>query len=147
MICFFIPYFHFQFLFILLDTATNYYNLIKLIFQSSAIKNSCYEGGWLDSDIITRRFLCIISERSNKFLFLTAGKFSILSLQSFTSVSLISNKFTLIYIFVIFQVIKTSYSYFALLQTLYSKNKSWGGKSKYADSLDLKIHLYLYLEI
>ncbi|KAG5870808.1 hypothetical protein JTB14_005358 [Gonioctena quinquepunctata] len=71
--------------------------------MSSATKDACYEFEWFDSDLKTRKFLILIMERSKRPLFLTAGKFSVLSLQSFTS------------------VIRTSYSYFALLQTLYRK--------------------------
>lgn len=63
------------------------FNNVYQIFQSSAIKNACYDCDWLESDIRTKRFLSLISERTNKYLFLTAGKFSIVSLQSFGAVN------------------------------------------------------------
>nr|ALR72552.1 odorant receptor OR7 [Colaphellus bowringi] len=72
---------------------------------SSAIRDACYKFEWFDSNMETKKLLLIIMEHSKKHLYLTAGKISVLSLESFTS------------------VMRTSYSYFALLQTLYRNNQ------------------------
>nr|XP_023022535.1 odorant receptor 13a-like [Leptinotarsa decemlineata] len=76
----------------------------EIIVKSSAIRDACYEFKWFESDLETRKTIITIMERSKQPLVLKVGKFSMLSLQSFTS------------------VIRTSYSYFTLMQTLYRKN-------------------------
>ncbi|XP_074037331.1 odorant receptor 46a [Leptinotarsa decemlineata] len=78
----------------------------EIIVKSLDIRDSCYNFKWFESDLKARKTITIIMERSKKPMLLTAGKFSVLSLQSYTS------------------VMRTSYSYFALLQTLYSKNQN-----------------------
>nr|XP_023027980.1 odorant receptor 13a-like [Leptinotarsa decemlineata] len=72
----------------------------------SPISDACYEFKWFESDLETRKTIITIMERSKQPLFLKVEKFSILSLQAFTS------------------VIRTSYSYFTLMQTMYQKNQN-----------------------
>ncbi|XP_018566967.1 odorant receptor Or2-like [Anoplophora glabripennis] len=79
---------------------------ICAIFLSSDTKTACYESDWIDCEVKVRKILIIIMERSKRPLFLTAGKFSVLSLNSFTT------------------VMNSSYTYFALMQKLYSKTNN-----------------------
>uniref|UniRef100_A0AAR5P071 Odorant receptor n=1 Tax=Dendroctonus ponderosae TaxID=77166 RepID=A0AAR5P071_DENPD len=57
-----------------------------LRFQSLLTREACYEFDWINADLQVKNMLLIIMERSKRPLHLTAGKFSILSLDSFTSV-------------------------------------------------------------
>lgn len=57
-----------------------------VLLQSSDTKRACYESDWIDCEVKVRKILIIITERSKRPLFLTAGKFSVLSLNSFTTV-------------------------------------------------------------
>ncbi|KAJ8928421.1 hypothetical protein NQ314_019010 [Rhamnusium bicolor] len=54
--------------------------------ESTATKSACYESNWTECELVVRKVLIIIAERSKRPLFLTAGKFSMLSLASFTGV-------------------------------------------------------------
>ncbi|XP_074037219.1 LOW QUALITY PROTEIN: uncharacterized protein [Leptinotarsa decemlineata] len=59
----------------------------EIIAKSLAISDACYEFKWFESDLETRKTIITIMERSKQPLFLKVEKFSILSLQAFTSVS------------------------------------------------------------
>ncbi|KAJ8958747.1 hypothetical protein NQ318_016475 [Aromia moschata] len=54
---------------------------------STAIQSACYESDWIDCHARIRKKLIIIIENSRRPLFLTAGRFSILSLASFATIS------------------------------------------------------------
>ncbi|KAI7815069.1 Odorant receptor Or10a [Rhyzopertha dominica] len=75
----------------------------EVILKSDEITRACYESNWEDFDASTKRTLLIIMERAKRPIILTAAKFSVLSLTSFAS------------------VMRSSYSYFALMQQLYSE--------------------------
>ncbi|XP_050306279.1 odorant receptor Or2-like [Anthonomus grandis grandis] len=77
----------------------------EIIINSTAIRDACYESDWVDYSVRVRKILLIIMERGKKPLYLTAGKFSILSLASFTS------------------VINSAYSFFALMQRMYKQSE------------------------
>lgn len=75
----------------------------ELLLESTTIQDSCYLSDWINFDTKVRKTLFIIMERSKRPVYLTAGKFANLSLDSFKS------------------ILKSAYSYFALMQTLYRK--------------------------
>nr|QXE93220.1 odorant receptor 40 [Eucryptorrhynchus scrobiculatus] len=77
----------------------------EIILSSLAVRDACYESDWINSDVRVGKMLLIIMERTKRPLYLTAGKFSVLSLASFTS------------------VINSAYSFFALMQTMYVKTE------------------------
>nr|UTN00937.1 odorant receptor [Semanotus bifasciatus] len=72
-----------------------------LIASSDAINQSVYMSNWYESDISLKRSIIIFMERSKKPIILRAGNMFPLSLVTFTS------------------VIRSSYSYFAVLNRLY----------------------------
>lgn len=74
------------------------------MFQSQKIMQACYDSDWLDYDKSMKKTLLLIMERAKRPVALTAGKFATLSLTSFVA------------------VIRFSYSYFALMQRLYSNS-------------------------
>ncbi|KAJ8912546.1 hypothetical protein NQ315_006617 [Exocentrus adspersus] len=74
------------------------------VIESEGTKYACYQSDWTTCDPTVKKMLIIITERSKRPLFLTAGKFSTVSLNSFT------------------KVINTSFSYFTLMQNLYKKH-------------------------
>ncbi|XP_048521725.1 odorant receptor 49b [Dendroctonus ponderosae] len=78
----------------------------EIILQSLLTREACYEFDWINADLQVKNMLLIIMERSKRPLHLTAGKFSILSLDSFTS------------------VINSAYTFFAVIQTKYSQSSS-----------------------
>ncbi|KAI7815073.1 Odorant receptor Or9a [Rhyzopertha dominica] len=77
----------------------------EVILKSDEITRACYESNWEEFDASSKRTLLIIMERAKRPIVLTAAKFSTLSLTSFAS------------------VMRSSYSYFALMQRLYSKTQ------------------------
>uniref|UniRef100_A0AAR5PUH7 Odorant receptor n=1 Tax=Dendroctonus ponderosae TaxID=77166 RepID=A0AAR5PUH7_DENPD len=79
----------------------------EIMLHSAAIRDACYESDWIHSCPQVRKMLLMIMERSKRPLYLTAGKFSILSLNSFTS------------------VIHSAYSFFALMQRMYGKSTTF----------------------
>ncbi|XP_060535468.1 odorant receptor Or2-like isoform X2 [Cylas formicarius] len=76
-----------------------------LTIKSLAVADACYNYNWLLSSENNKKLLLIVLTRSQKPLFTTAGKFARLSMASFLS------------------VLKTAYSYFALMQSLYERNE------------------------
>ncbi|XP_066245772.1 odorant receptor 94a-like [Euwallacea similis] len=74
----------------------------EIIFESYGIGNACYESDWTNCGPQAKRMLFIIMEGSKRPLRMRAGKFSDLSLASFTS------------------VLRSAYSFFALIQRLYT---------------------------
>ncbi|XP_050305967.1 putative odorant receptor 92a [Anthonomus grandis grandis] len=77
----------------------------EIILNSAAIRKACYDSDWVDYSVRVRKILFIIMERGKRPLYLTAGKFSILSLASFTS------------------VINSAYSFFTLMQRMYQPSE------------------------
>lgn len=103
-------------------------------FKSTTIQDSCYLSDWINFDTKVRKTLFIIMERSKRPVYLTAGKFANLSLDSFKSVSkptmlttvdITSSQFCfkicILIMILHLQILKSAYSYFALMQTLYRK--------------------------
>ncbi|KAH1011027.1 hypothetical protein HUJ04_000469 [Dendroctonus ponderosae] len=71
--------------------------------KGNDVADACYNYNWLHSSSATRKLLLIMLCRSQKPLFITVGKIIQLSIGSFLS------------------VLKTAYSYYALMQHLYDK--------------------------
>ncbi|XP_066137518.1 putative odorant receptor 92a [Euwallacea fornicatus] len=87
----------------------------EIIFESYGIGNACYESDWISCGPQAKRMLSMIMEGSKRPLRMRAGKFSDLSLASFTL------------------VLRSAYSFFALIQRIYSEtdlvsNFHGGGK-------------------
>jgi hypothetical protein len=66
------------------------------------VGDACYKTDWLQSSNEIKRSLIIVMTRANRQFAITAGKFSILSLRSLTSVSTIYIRCTLVFIFFVF---------------------------------------------
>ncbi|XP_050293710.1 odorant receptor Or2-like [Anthonomus grandis grandis] len=77
-----------------------------LTIKSLEVADACYNYTWLNSPASTKKLLLIILMRSQRPLYITAGKYARLSMTSFL------------------MVLKTAYSYFALMQSLYDKKNS-----------------------
>jgi hypothetical protein len=71
---------------------------------SDKIGRFAYISNWYESDLAIRKNLSIFLERTKRPVTLTAGKFVTLSLATLTS------------------ILRSSYSYFAVLQHLYNKS-------------------------
>ncbi|CAG9858862.1 unnamed protein product [Phyllotreta striolata] len=78
----------------------------EILVKSKKLGDACYLSTWYENpDVLKYKTnLLIIMERSKRPLYLTAGKWSVVSLQSFAT------------------ILKSSYSYFTLMQTLYNNN-------------------------
>ncbi|XP_066152165.1 putative odorant receptor 92a isoform X2 [Euwallacea fornicatus] len=76
-----------------------------LTIKSVEVGDACYHYDWLNSPSHTRKLLLMIILRSQRPMYITAGKIIRLSMGSYLS------------------VLKTAYSYFALMQSLYDKVK------------------------
>ncbi|XP_066254467.1 putative odorant receptor 92a isoform X2 [Euwallacea similis] len=74
-----------------------------LTIKGVEIGDACYHYDWLNSPKPTRKLLQMIILRSQRPMYITAGKIIRLSMGSYLS------------------VLKTAYSYFALMQSLYDK--------------------------
>lgn len=57
--------------------------------QSENVKDACYQSDWVDFNLKVRKSLFIIMERSKRPVYLTAGGFANLSLDSYKSVCII----------------------------------------------------------
>ncbi|KYB28981.1 hypothetical protein TcasGA2_TC032272 [Tribolium castaneum] len=75
-----------------------------IITTSDSIGQAFYMSNWYESDVKIRKNICIFLERTKKPVILTAGKFVTLSLTTFTT------------------ILRSSYSYFAVLQHLYKED-------------------------
>lgn len=75
----------------------------EIMFESGGIVEACYMSNWQEADPKYKKVLIIMMERSKRVIFLTAGKFFILSLTTLV------------------MIVKSSYSYFAVLQRLYKE--------------------------
>ncbi|XP_049817792.1 odorant receptor 94a-like [Aethina tumida] len=95
----------FYFMAMIVQLSIYCWNGNEIILKSTATRDACYNSNWIKCGSSIRKMLFIISERSKRPLYLSAGKFSKLSLATFTS------------------VINSSYSYFTLMQRMDSKNK------------------------
>ncbi|CAG9759550.1 unnamed protein product [Ceutorhynchus assimilis] len=96
--------FNFAFMFdVLFEIGTICWFAGLLTLKSVEISDACYNYNWLNSSTRTKRMLLIILLRSQRPMYVTAGTFIRLSMSSFLT------------------VIKTAYSYFALMQSLYDK--------------------------
>ncbi|XP_038209518.1 odorant receptor 4-like [Zerene cesonia] len=72
--------------------------------SSAGVADAVYESGWYNSDIRCRQALLTLIQRSQKPLYFTAMKFSSITMKTYSS------------------ILTTSYSYFALLYTVYRSN-------------------------
>ncbi|XP_045502582.1 odorant receptor 4-like [Colias croceus] len=72
--------------------------------SSAGVADAVYESEWYKSDIRCRQALLILIQRSQKPLYFTAMKFSSITMKTYSS------------------ILTTSYSYFALLYTVYRSN-------------------------
>ncbi|KAL1491473.1 hypothetical protein ABEB36_012068 [Hypothenemus hampei] len=75
--------------------------------KSVEVSDACYNYNWLHSSTKVKKLLLIIQCRGQRPLYITAGKITHLSLQAYL------------------QVLKSGYSYFALMQTLYQQKNQW----------------------
>ncbi|XP_044259103.1 odorant receptor Or1-like [Tribolium madens] len=75
-----------------------------IITTSDSIGQAFYMSNWYESDVKVRKNICIFLERAKKPVILTAWKFVTLSLTTFTT------------------ILRSSYSYFAVLQRLYKED-------------------------
>ncbi|CAH0722491.1 unnamed protein product, partial [Brenthis ino] len=71
---------------------------------SSGLATAVYDSGWYQCDVRNQRVLLTIIQRSQKPLYFTAMKFSPITMSTYSS------------------ILTTSYSYFALLYTMYRSN-------------------------
>ncbi|XP_059049308.1 odorant receptor 4-like [Achroia grisella] len=75
------------------------------IYRASVeVSNAVFESGWYNCNAQCRRSLLIMLQRSQRPLYFTALKFNSITMRTYTS------------------ILTTSYSYFALLYTLYREN-------------------------
>ncbi|XP_060522986.1 odorant receptor 67a-like [Cylas formicarius] len=75
-----------------------------LMDKSNEITRACYEVVWNETDLATQKLLLIIMERAKKVSALRAARFFTLKLST------------------LMMILRSSYSYFAVLQRLYTKN-------------------------
>ncbi|KAJ3653682.1 hypothetical protein Zmor_012920 [Zophobas morio] len=76
----------------------------EVMTTSDELGKFCYMSNWYDSDINIRKSITIFLEKTKKPVVLTAGKFVTLSLATLTG------------------ILRSSYSYFAVLQHLYQED-------------------------
>ncbi|KAJ3653683.1 hypothetical protein Zmor_012921 [Zophobas morio] len=76
----------------------------EVMTTSDELGKFCYMSNWYDSDINIRKSITIFLEKTKKPVVLTAGKFVTLSLATLTG------------------ILRSSYSYFAVLQHLYQQD-------------------------
>ncbi|XP_065169375.1 odorant receptor 94b-like [Atheta coriaria] len=74
----------------------------EILFESDGLGESCYMSNWYEGSVSDKKFIFIMMERSKRQLRMTAGKFFTLSLPTLV------------------MILKSSYSYFAVLQRLYT---------------------------
>uniref|UniRef100_A0A182QWX8 Odorant receptor n=1 Tax=Anopheles farauti TaxID=69004 RepID=A0A182QWX8_9DIPT len=77
----------------------------KLIVASSQIPYSAFEGNWIGASVSYQRSLLFVMLRSTRLQKLTALKFSVVSLASYS------------------KILSTSFSYFTLLKAMYEPNE------------------------
>ncbi|KAJ8958596.1 hypothetical protein NQ318_016317 [Aromia moschata] len=75
----------------------------KVMIKSREVGDACYMTNWYEADVKIQKILFIIMERSKRPIQFTAGGFFTLSLPTLT------------------KILRTAYSYFALLQHTYGK--------------------------
>ncbi|KAF2879358.1 hypothetical protein ILUMI_26805 [Ignelater luminosus] len=91
----------------------------ELIIQSLKIRDACYMSGWNMCGTEIRKSLLIIMERSKRPLSLTAAKFTTLSRAALVVVSVLKLLLNIWYRKDKLQILKSSFSYFAVLRKLY----------------------------
>lgn len=90
--------------------------------QSSNISNAVYESNWMEGDTTYKKGLLMILIRARKPLILTGLKYTTVNLRGFTKVSEAVLKYRSAKHLkepFLFQILSSSYSYFALIRTMY----------------------------
>lgn len=93
------------------------------LLQSTAISSAVYHSNWLDANIPNKKTLLLILLRAQKPLQISGYKITTVSLRSFAKVREVSILIGANRNVILFQILSSSYSYFALLHTMYTKDE------------------------